>query len=145
MNFTWYLHITPGHITAYKQLNFLFNYSSILLRVWKRKKEKDRNKERHKGFIFLTFDGVELNVQTENVFIQSITITFYETMKKKSFIQKFIFKKMPNLKRKLSTWIVFFTEIMVYSVKLINHILTFLVKMRADFLTIQPTQIIWQC
>lgn len=90
----------------------------------------------------MTFDGVELNVQTKNVFIQSITITFYETMKKNSYIQKFIFKKMPNLKRKLSTWIVFFTEIMVYSVKLISHILKFLVKMRADFLTIQPTQII---
>lgn len=46
---------------------------------------------------------------------------------------------MPNLKRKLSTWsIVFFTEIMIYSVKLINHILTFLVKMRANILTIEP-------
>lgn len=65
MNFTWYLHTTPGHITAHKQLNFLFNYSNILLRVLKRKKEKDRNRERHKCFIFLTFDGVEINVQTK--------------------------------------------------------------------------------
>lgn len=101
MNFTWYLHTTPGHITAHKQLNFLFNYSNILLRVLKRKKEKDRIRERHKCFIFLTFDGVEINVQTKkNVFIQSITNTFYETMKKKSFTQKFIFKIA-----KFKTWI----------------------------------------
>lgn len=138
MNFTWYLHTTPGHITAHKQLNFLFNYSNILLRVLKRKKEKDRNRERHKCFIFLTFDGVEINVQTKkNVFIQSITNIFYETMKKR-VLNKNLFLKLPNLKRKLSTWIVFFTEIMIYNVKLINHILTFLVKMRANILTIQP-------
>lgn len=80
MNFTWYLNITPGHITAYKQLNFLFNYSSILLRVLKRKKEKDRNRERHKCFIFLTFDGVEIMYRQKNVFIQSFTNNFYETM-----------------------------------------------------------------
>lgn len=92
MNFTWYLHITPGHITAYKQLNFLFNYSSILLRVLKRKKEKDRNRERHKCFIFLTFDGVEIMYRQKNVFIQSLTNTFYETMKKKSFTQTFFLK-----------------------------------------------------
>lgn len=92
MNFTWYLQITPGHITAYKQLNFLFNYSNILLRVLKRKKEKDRNRERHKCFIFLTFDGVEIMYRQKNVFIQSLTNTFYETMKKKSCTQTFFLK-----------------------------------------------------
>lgn len=74
----------------------------------------------------------------KNVFIQSITNTVHETMKKRVLYTHLFFFRMPNLKRKLRTWIVFFTEIMIYSVKLINHILTFLVKMRANILTIQP-------
>lgn len=97
MNFTWYLHITPGHITAYKQLNFLFNYSSILLRVLKRKKEKDRNRERHKCFIFLTFDGVEIMYRQKNVFIQSFTNNFMKQCKKR-VLHKNLFLKNAKFK-----------------------------------------------
>lgn len=85
MNFTWYLHTTPGHITAHKQLNFLFNYSNILLRVLKRKKEKDRNRERHKCFIFLTFDGVEINVQTKKMYSYSLLPIFFMKRWRKEF------------------------------------------------------------
>lgn len=49
---------------------------------------------------------------------------------------------MSNLKRKLSTWsIVFFTEIMIYSVKLINHILTFLEKWGQIFWLSNPNNV----
>lgn len=135
MNFTWYLHITPGHITAYKQLNFLFNYSNIR---WESESERKRMTKTKKDFIFLTFDGVEINVQTKKMYSYSLLPILFMKRWKKRVLHKNLFLKLPNLKRKLSTWIVFFTEIMIYSVKLINHILTFLVKMRANILTIQP-------
>lgn len=131
MNFTWYLHTTPGHITAHKQLNFLFNYSNILLR------EGQKQRKTQVLYIFDIWWCRNKCTDKKNVFIQSITNIFYETMKKR-VLNKNLFLKLPNLKRKLSTWIVFFTEIMIYNVKLINHILTFLVKMRANILTIQP-------
>lgn len=135
MNFTWYLHITPGHITTYKQLNFLFNYSNIR---WESESERKRMTKTKKDFIFLTFDGVEINVQTKKMYSYSLLPILFMKRWKKKVLHKNVFLKLPNLKRKLSTWIVFFTEIMIYSVKLINHILTFLVKMRANILTIQP-------
>lgn len=92
MNFTWYLHTTPGHITAHKQLNFLFNYSNILLRVLKRKKEKDRIRERHKCFIFLTFDGVEINVQTKKKCIHTVYYQYFLwNDEKKEFYTKIYF------------------------------------------------------
>lgn len=88
MNFTWYLHITPGHITTYKQLNFLFNYSNIR---WESESERKRMTKTKKDFIFIWWCRNKCT-DKKNVFIQSITNTFYETMKKKSFTQKFIFK-----------------------------------------------------
>lgn len=101
MNFTWYLHTTPGHITAHKQLNFLFNYSNILLRVLKRKKREGQNQRKTQVlYIFDIWWCRNKCTDKKNVFIQSITNTFYETMKKKSFTQKFIFKIA-----KFKTWI----------------------------------------